>query len=105
MVRSKKWLLATSCLAVTGWVIAAVMTIAFISSAERLTKAEKNADAWKRKTGKAYTALLRDGEAENSSVLIPQGARIEGTPNAETNNYSNKSSIHCDGTIYPPEDY
>ncbi|XGI80430.1 hypothetical protein ACED16_01160 [Enterobacter hormaechei] len=32
MVRSNKWLLTTACLAVTGWVIAAGLTMALISS-------------------------------------------------------------------------
>ena len=105
MVCSKKWLLATACLAVTGWVIAAGLTVALISSGWRLENAEKNAEAWKRKTGKAYTALLRDNETDNSSVLIPEGARIECTPNAEASSHSNNAYMHCDGIIYPPENY
>jgi len=63
------------------------------------------AEAWKRKTGKAYTALLRDTETDYSSVLIPEGARVECTPNAETSSVSYKSLLHCDGIIYPPETY
>ncbi|EGY9847429.1 hypothetical protein JI955_000881 [Escherichia coli] len=49
MVRSNKWLLTTACLAVTGWVIAAGLTMALINSGERLANAQKNAEAWKRK--------------------------------------------------------
>lgn len=105
MVCSKKWLLAIACLAVTGWVIAALLTVALISSGEQLANAEKNAEAWKRKTGKAYTALLSDTETDNSSVLIPEGAHVECTPNAETSSVSNKSLLHCEGIIYPPENY
>ncbi|EGO4234256.1 hypothetical protein [Enterobacter hormaechei] len=105
MVRSNKWLLTTACLAVTGWVIAAGLTMALINSGERLANAQKNAEAWKRKAGKAYTSLLRDTETDNSSVLIPEGGRVECTPNAETSSVSNKSLLNCDGIIYPPENY
>ncbi|EJR4627866.1 hypothetical protein ACX0LI_001827 [Salmonella enterica subsp. enterica serovar Newport] len=104
-VRSNKWLLTTACLAVTGWVIAAGLTMALINSGERLANAQKNAEAWKRKAGKAYTSLLRDTETDNSSVLIPEGARVECTPIAETSSVSNKSILNCDGIIYPPENY
>jgi len=39
VVCSKKWLLAIACLTVTGWVIAAGLTVALISSGEQLANA------------------------------------------------------------------
>jgi hypothetical protein len=84
--------------AVVGWVFAAGAGIGAYRAASRTAQLESQAQAWRQKAGRAYTAYLRAEGGGAGVIRLPEGAT-----------WSCKHTPHgavCDtSVIYPPANY
>lgn len=105
MTREKKILLSAILLAVTGWLMTAILLSSIGVFKLRSVNAESDAANWKRQAGKAYTELLKArAGVDSTGALIPKGARIDCTMAIST--VDGRTVSKCEnGTIYPPRDF